>query len=44
MAWPLFVGGARFRLAVVIAGIVPAFALTVIVVGRFKAQRASFAR
>jgi tetratricopeptide (TPR) repeat protein len=39
-----FAGDVRARLAVVIVGIVPAFALTFILVGRYKAQRVQFAR
>ena len=40
---PPIVGDTRFRLAVVIAGIVPAFALTFIIVGRYKDERARLA-
>lgn len=44
MWFPSFVGDARVRFAVVIAGIVPAFALTFLVVGRYKDQRTALAR
>lgn len=44
MSFPPFVGDARLRLVLVIAGIVPAFALTSIVVGRYKDQRTALAR
>ena len=44
MAFLPFVGDPRVRLAVVIAGIVPAFALTALVVGRYKDQRTALAR
>jgi tetratricopeptide (TPR) repeat protein len=44
MSLPPFTGDARFRLAVLIVGIIPAFALTLMLVGRYKAQRIQFAR
>lgn len=44
MLLPPIVGDVRFRLAVVIAGIVPAFALTLVVVNRYKDERAQLAQ
>lgn len=41
---PPIVRDVRFRLAVVIAGIIPTFAITLVIVGRYKDERAQLAQ